>query len=119
VDKPPSPQAEKATLDSLKPSNPKGVRGSPGAGGALTSPTHAAPDHDPTGASSVLGPTESPRASPLSPGLKDSGPPMGLNVGRAHPGHNLRRFHDSVHGSLSLYGTIQTLSRPDSTSVGL
>jgi hypothetical protein len=67
VDKPSSPQAERTVLDSPKHSSPKGAQGSLGAGGAPTSPTRAAPDQDPTGASSVLGPIEYPRASPPSP----------------------------------------------------
>jgi hypothetical protein len=76
VAKPRSPQAEKTALDSLKPCSPKGAQGSPCAGGAPTSPTRVAPDHDPVGDSSVLGPTESPRASPPSPwshGLRAAG----------------------------------------------
>jgi hypothetical protein len=66
VDKPPSLQAEKVTPDSLKPSKPKGAQGSHSSGCALTSPTRVTPDHDPAGASSVPGPTESPRVSPPS-----------------------------------------------------
>jgi hypothetical protein len=64
VDKPLSPQAERTAPDSLKPLSPKGVPGSPGAGGAPISPTCAAPDQDPVDASLVPGPTESPEASP-------------------------------------------------------
>jgi hypothetical protein len=76
VDKPPIPQTKRTTLDSLKPSNPKGVQGSHGVGGASTSPTRAAPDQDPASASSVSEPTESPRASTPSPwshGLRAAG----------------------------------------------
>jgi hypothetical protein len=67
VYKPPSHQAERTALDSLKPSNPKGAQGSPSAGGALTSPTRATPDQNPVDACLVPGPNESPRASPSSP----------------------------------------------------
>jgi hypothetical protein len=67
VDKPPSPQTKRTALDSLKLSSPKGVQGSHGASGALTSPTRVASDQDPTGTSSVLEPTESHRASPPIP----------------------------------------------------
>jgi hypothetical protein len=67
ADKPPSSQAERTAPDSLKPSRPKGAQGSPGAGGALTFPTHAAPDQDPVNASLMSRPTESPRAPPPSP----------------------------------------------------
>jgi hypothetical protein len=119
VDKHLSPQAEKTAPDSLKPSSPKGVQGSPGAGGAPTSPTRATPDHNPMGASSVSGPTESAERLPQAPGPMDSGLPVGRSVVRAHPRHSLRRSCNNIHGSQSLYGTIQTLSRPDCTSVGL
>jgi hypothetical protein len=67
VDRPPSPQVERTTLDSLKPSSPKGAQRSPGAGGTLISPTCATPSEDPAGASSALEPIESPRAPPPSP----------------------------------------------------
>jgi hypothetical protein len=67
VDKPPSPQTEKTMPDALKPSNPNGAQGYPGAGSAPTSPTHATLDHDLVGASSVMGPAKSPRVSPPSP----------------------------------------------------
>jgi hypothetical protein len=76
VDKPLSPQAEKIKPDSPKPSSPKDVQGSPGAGGAPTSPIRVTPDQDPADASSVPGPTESPRMShpsPQSHGLKAIG----------------------------------------------
>jgi hypothetical protein len=76
VDKPSSPQAGKIMPDSPMPSSPKGVQGSPDAGGAPTSPTHATPDQDPTNTSSVPGPTESPRTPPPSPqshGLEATG----------------------------------------------
>jgi hypothetical protein len=46
VDKPLSPQAERTALDSLKPTSPKGVHGSPGVGSALTSSTRAASGQD-------------------------------------------------------------------------
>jgi hypothetical protein len=55
---------------------------------------------------------------PQAPGLMDSGLPVGLSMMRARLRHSLRRFHDSVHRSQSPYGTTQTLSRPDSMSVG-
>jgi hypothetical protein len=67
---------KKIMPDSLKPSSQKGAQVSLGAGGVPMSPIHAAPDHDPAGASSMLGPTESPRASPPSPyshGLEATG----------------------------------------------
>jgi hypothetical protein len=67
ADKPPSPQTKRTVPDSLKPSSLKGVQGFPGAIGALTSPTHAAPGQDHAGASSVLEPTEPPRVSPPNP----------------------------------------------------
>jgi hypothetical protein len=99
VDKPPSPQNERTTPDSLKPSSPKGAQGSPSAGGASNSPTHTTLDQDPTGASSVLEPTESHRASPPTPGLMDLGQLVGLSEVRARPHHSLNRFHDNVNGS--------------------
>jgi hypothetical protein len=67
VDKPLSPQDGKTTPDSSKPSSPKGVHGSPGAGGAPTSPTRGASDQDPADASSVPGPNESLRTSSPTP----------------------------------------------------
>jgi hypothetical protein len=67
VNKPTSPQAERTTPDSPKPSSPKGAHGSPGAGSAPTSLTHAALGQDPARTSSGLEPVESPRASPPSP----------------------------------------------------
>jgi hypothetical protein len=67
VDKPLSPQAERTTLDSPKPSSPKIVRRSLGAGGAPTSPTRVSPVQDHAGTSSVPEPTESPKVSPPSP----------------------------------------------------
>jgi hypothetical protein len=67
VDNPLSPQDGKTTPDSSKPSSPKGVQGSLGAGGALTSPTHGASDQDPVDTSSVPGPNESPRMSSPTP----------------------------------------------------
>jgi hypothetical protein len=42
VDKPLNPHDENTALDSPKPSSPKGTQGSPGVGGALTSPTRTA-----------------------------------------------------------------------------
>jgi hypothetical protein len=66
VDKPPSPQAERTTPDTLKQSNLKGVRGSPSAGGAPTSPSRVAPIQDPADTSSMSEPIESSRTSPSS-----------------------------------------------------
>jgi hypothetical protein len=54
-------------LGSPKPSSPKDARVSPGAGGSLTSPSHAASGEDPTDTSSRLKLPEFPRASPPSP----------------------------------------------------
>jgi hypothetical protein len=74
--KPPSPQDERTVPDSPKPTSSKGVWGSPGAGGASTSPTHAAQGQDPAGASLVAKLTKSPRASPPGPqsrGLRAAG----------------------------------------------
>jgi hypothetical protein len=105
VNKPPSPQAERTAPNSLKPSSPKGVQGSPGAGGALTSPTRVTPDQDPMDASSVPGPTESPEHHSRALSLMDLELSVDLNVVRAHPRHNPRRFHDNVHRSQSPYGT--------------
>jgi hypothetical protein len=73
---PPSPQAERTTPDSSKPSSLKGTQGPPGVGGAPTSPTRAALDLNTAGTSLVPGPTESPRVSPPSPrshGLRATG----------------------------------------------
>jgi hypothetical protein len=67
VDKPSSPQDKRTVLDSQKLSSPKSVSGSPGAGGAPTSPICAASGQDPVGISSVLEQTKSPKASPPSP----------------------------------------------------
>jgi hypothetical protein len=105
VDKPPIPQAERTVPDSLKPSSPKGAQGSPGAGGASTSPnmlpwvrTLQAPPQ----CRNQPSPSEQ---LPGGPGLMDSVLPVGLSMMRAHPHHSLRRFRDSVHGSQSPYGT--------------
>jgi hypothetical protein len=117
-DKPSSPQAERTTPDSPKPSSPKGVQGSLGAGGASTSLAYAAPDQGPAGTSSGLEPAEPPRASPQAPSPMDMGLLVGLSTARAHPCHNMRNLHNGVHGSQSLYGGTQTLSRPYFTSVG-
>jgi hypothetical protein len=96
VDKPLSLEAEKTVPDSLKPSSPKGVQGSPSASGALTSLTCAAPDHDPTGASSVSGPTESPRMFPPSPWSHGLGAAGGSQRGEgsstSHP-EEVPRWH--------------------------
>jgi hypothetical protein len=99
LDKPPSPQAEKTTPDSLKPSSPKDAQGSLGTGGALTSPTCSSLDQDPADASSVLGPIKSPRTYPQAPSLMDSEPLVDLNVEKARLRHSLRRFRDNVHRS--------------------
>jgi hypothetical protein len=106
VDKPLSPQAEKTVPDSPKPSSPKGVQDSPGAGNVPTSPTLATLDHDPASASSLPGPTKSPKASPPSPWSHGVGLPLGRSVVRDRWSHSLRRFRDSVHRSQSSYGTI-------------
>jgi hypothetical protein len=99
VDKALSPQAEKTALDSSKPSSSKGAQDSPGAGGALTSPTRA---------TRIMTLQAPPRCrdqpSPLerltqAPDLMDSGPPVSISVVRARLRHNLRRFRDSAHGS--------------------
>jgi hypothetical protein len=66
VDKPPRPQAERTVPNPPKPSSTKDTQGSPGSGGALTSPTHAIPGQDPTGTSSGPEPIESPKISPSS-----------------------------------------------------
>jgi hypothetical protein len=81
VDKPLSPRAEKVMPDPLKPSSPKGEQGSPGAGGALTSPIHAAPNQDPVDASSVPRPAESPRMSPPRPQSHGHGVASGFQHG--------------------------------------
>jgi hypothetical protein len=81
VDKPPSPQAERIAPDSLKPSSPKGAHGSPGAGNALTCPTHGSPNLDPTSTPSVQKPSESPRASPPSPRSRGLGAAGGSQRG--------------------------------------
>jgi hypothetical protein len=76
VDKPPNLQVKRTAPDFLKPSNPKGAQGSPGASDALTSPTRGAPDQDPADASLVPGPNKCPRTSPPSPqshGLRATG----------------------------------------------
>jgi hypothetical protein len=119
VDKPASPQAKKAAPDSSKPSSPKGAQGSPGVGGALTSPTRAATDQDPADASSVPRPTEHPERLPQAPSLMDLEMPMDLNMVKARLCHSLRRFCDSVHGSQSPYGTTWISSRSDFMSVSL
>jgi hypothetical protein len=89
VDKPPSPLPERTAPDSLKPSSQKGEQGPPGAGGASSSPTYTTLGQDPAGASSVLEPTESPRASPPSPwshGLEAAGGSQhGEGSFRPHP----------------------------------
>jgi hypothetical protein len=118
VNKPTSPQAKRTTPDSPKPSSPKGAHGSPGAGSAPTSLTHAAPGQDLARTSSGLEPAESPRASPQALSPMDSGLLVGLSMVRVHPCHNLRNLHNNVRGLHSLYGTTQTLSRLDSMSVG-
>jgi hypothetical protein len=81
--------------------------------------TRATPDQDPTGASLVPGPTESPimsTPSPQSPGLGAAG---GSQRGEGSSLHSLRRFCDSVCGLQSPYGTTRILSGLDFTSVGL
>jgi hypothetical protein len=81
VDKPPSPQAEKSTLEPPKPPSPKGAQSPTGADGALTPPSRAASSHDAVGTSPRPEPAEFPEASPLSPqsyGLRvTSGPRPG------------------------------------------
>jgi hypothetical protein len=116
VEKPSSPQAERMMPDSLKPSRPKGVQGSPGASGTPTSPTHYAQMIILRVPPRCQDQPSPPEHLPQAPGLMDSGPLVGHNMVRAHLRHSLRRFHDNVHGLQSPYGTIQTLSRPDSTS---
>jgi hypothetical protein len=116
VDKPPSPQAKRTMLDSLKSSSSKSARGSPGAGGASTSPSCATLGQDPAGASSVSEPIEPPRGSPPSPGHMDSGLAVGLGMVRAHPCHSLSKFCDNVYGSQSPYVTTRSSSRSDSTA---
>jgi hypothetical protein len=76
VDKPPSPLAEKSVPKSSKPPDPKDAQGSPGAGGALPSPTRAASGQNLMGTSSGPEPAKSPEASPPGPrsyGLKATG----------------------------------------------
>jgi hypothetical protein len=58
-----------------------------------------------------------PEHLPQAPSPMDSELLVGLSLVRAHLCHSLRNLHDSVHRLQSLYGTTQTLSRPDSTSV--
>jgi hypothetical protein len=63
VDKPPSPQTEKTMPESP---SPKSARGSPGNGGAPSSPSRATSCHNPVGTSSGSEPDEFPEASPPS-----------------------------------------------------
>jgi hypothetical protein len=116
VEKPSSPQAERTTPDSLKPSRPKGVQGSPGASGTLTSSTHDTQLIILRVPPRCRDQPSPPEHLPQALGLMDSGPLVGHSVVRAHLCHILRRFRDNVHGLQSPYGTIQTLSRLDSTS---
>jgi hypothetical protein len=98
VDKPLSPQAERTAPDSLKPSSPKGARGSPSADGAVTSPTRVASCPDPADTSSVPEPTKSPEHLPQALGLMDSGLLVSLSMVRAHLCYSLGRFCNSAHG---------------------
>jgi hypothetical protein len=118
VDKPLSPQAMRTVPDSREPSSRKGAQGSPGAG--ILQLLQPMP---PWGRTLWAPPQCQNQPTPLehlpqAPSFMYSGLPMGLSMVRAHPCHSLRRFHDSVHRSQSSYGTTQTLSRMDSTSVG-
>jgi hypothetical protein len=118
VDKPPSPQVERTALDSPKTSSPK-VCKAPLVVAVLR---HLQPV--PPRARTLWVPLQcrnqmsTPEHLPQAPGLMDSGLPVGLSIVRGLLGRSLRRIHDKIHGSQSPYGTTQTLSRPDSTSVG-
>jgi hypothetical protein len=118
VDKPPSPQPERTAPDPLKSSSPKDARGSPGAGDAPTSPSHAALGRDPVGISLRPKTVESPRACPPSPQSYGLGVPVGISMVRARMCLSRRKHRGNLHGLQSPCGTIQNLSRPDSTSGG-
>jgi hypothetical protein len=64
MDKPLIPQTKKTMPESLKLLSPKGARGSPGTGGAPSSPTHGTSGHNHMGTSSGLEPNEFSEASP-------------------------------------------------------
>jgi hypothetical protein len=76
VDKPLIPQTMKTTPKSLKLPSPKSARGSPGTGGAPSSPTRGTSGHNLMGTSSGPEPDKFPEASPPSPwsyGLEAAG----------------------------------------------
>jgi hypothetical protein len=67
LDKGLGPQAEKSTLDSLKPMSPRNAQGPTSTVGTLTSSFHATPSHDTTNIPQRPEPTEMSNVIPLSP----------------------------------------------------
>jgi hypothetical protein len=103
VNKPPSPQGKKFTLEPLKPLSPKDAQSH---AGALTSPTRAASSRDTASTSPKPELVELPWASPLSPGPMDLGHLVSRDQVKACPCLSPKNNRNSINVLQSPYKTI-------------
>jgi hypothetical protein len=103
-------QANKTTLEPLKPPSLKGAQSPTAAEGAPTSPNHAASSHDAT--------SNFPRPEP-APSLMNSGLLVGRVRAKAHSCLSLENNRVNIRMLQSPYAVIWILSRSDFTSADM